>query len=43
MVLTSPEISYVLEYKPAEIQDSEIIKMAESAKERDQQGVSVMI
>lgn len=39
----SPEISYVLEYKPAEIQDSEIIKMAESAKERDQQGVSVMI
>ena len=31
----SPEVSYVLEYKPAEIQDSEIIKMAESAKERD--------
>lgn len=30
-----PKISYVLEYKPAEIQDSEIIKMAESAKERD--------
>ena len=29
----SPEISYVLEYKPSEIQDSEIIKMAESAKE----------
>lgn len=29
----SPEVSYVLEYKPAEIQDSEIIKMAESAKE----------
>ena len=31
----SPEVSYVLEYEPAEIQDSEIIKMAESAKERD--------
>ena len=31
----SPEVSYALEYKPAEIQDSEIIKMAESAKERD--------
>ena len=29
----SPEISYVLEYKPSEIQDSEIIKMAESARE----------
>lgn len=28
----SPEVSYVLEYKPAEIQDSEIIKMAESAE-----------
>lgn len=31
----SPEISYVLEYKPAEIQDSEIIRMAESAKEQN--------
>ena len=30
---SSPEVSYVLEYKPSEIQDSEIIKMAESVKE----------
>ncbi len=31
----SPEVSYVLEYKPAEIPDSEIIRMAESAEERN--------
>ena len=31
----SPEVSYVLEYKPAEIPDSEIIRMAESADERN--------
>lgn len=31
----SPEISYVLEYKPAEVPDSEIIRMAESAEERN--------
>ena len=29
----SPEVSYVLEYKLAEMQDSENIKMAESAEE----------
>lgn len=29
----SPEVTYVLEYNPTKIQDSEIIKMAENAEE----------
>ena len=28
----SPEVTYVLEYTPSKIDDSEIIKMAESAE-----------
>lgn len=31
----SPEITYVLEYTPSKIDDSEIIKMAESAEEME--------
>ena len=31
----SPEVTYVLEYTPSKIDDSEIIKMAESAKEME--------
>ena len=31
----SPEVTYVLEYTPRKIDDSEIIKMAESAKEME--------
>ena len=31
----SPEVTYVLEYTPSKIDDSEIIKMAESAEEMD--------
>ena len=31
----SPEVTYVLEYTPSKIDDSEIIKMAESAEEME--------